>query len=403
MRMAEGRRIIPWRIGAASAFGGEAAQGAAMKRAGALIGFFLIFVGPAAVSEELRVGLIAPLTGTSSDVGTSCLEGAQLAVGEANRDGGILCGGKRLKVVLIVKDDQGSPEKALIAAQELINQERISALIGPPMSTTAIPVAKLADKAMVPMISQSATNPDLTMGKRWVFRSCFTDDSQPEALARFASSVLGVRTAAILFNVANEYSRTVAGKFTSAFQKQGGRVVASETYATGAVDFLPMLARIKTTRPDALFLPNYQNELKIQVDQIRVLNIATQILGVDTMGFREPQDIVKAEGVYYTTHFSAEIPTEAVKKLNASYQLAYNRAPTPIGALTYDAFGILFSAVERAGSGDTEALGAILRSLGRYEGVTGTMDFRGSPDPRKSVVIVHVLDGSIRFITQITP
>jgi branched-chain amino acid transport system substrate-binding protein len=372
-------------------------------RAGFILSLLSMLLGVSAYAQELRVGFIAPLSGELADVGISSLEGAKLAVDEANRGGGLLTSGKRVTVVLLIKDGQASPEKAVIAAQELINKDKVSAIIGPPLSSTAIPVARFAERAMIPMITPIATNAEVTKGADWVFRVCYTDISQATAMAQFSYRNLSARTAAVLFDVANTYNRTVAEMFASTFQRLGGRIVASETYTTGATDFRSQLERIKARQPAVLFLPNYVNDLRVQLDMIHSLRIPAQLIGSDSMAFREPADISRSEGAYYSTHFSIEIPSEAVRRFTAEYQSAYNRPPTPAGALTYDAFGLLFEAVRKCGSVNAGLIGQSLRSTGRYDGVTGTMDFSGSRDPKKPVVIVHIQDAKARFFTQIAP
>jgi branched-chain amino acid transport system substrate-binding protein len=352
---------------------------------------------------ELRIGFIAPLTGDLANLGASLLEGSKLALETANAGGGLVIGGRAYTVVLLVRDGQNRPETAVAAAQELINKERVSAIIGPPISGTAIPVARLVEKSRVPMITQIATVPEITKGMRYVFRVCFTDDFQGEVIARFVRKSLSASTAAILYDVAGSYNRTIAGIFAAEFRTSGGRIVAEETYTTGTQDFRSHLIRIKSRSPDVLFLPNYVVDLKAQLDQARELGITAQIVGTDTMGFRDAANIAKSEGAYYSTHFSPEAPDPVVQDFVRSYRTSFERLATSGGALTYDALGLLFDAVKRAGKIDPEAVAEALRTTVRYEGITGVMEFAGSPDPKKSVVIVRVQDGQPRFFSRIDP
>ena len=352
---------------------------------------------------ELRIGFIAPLSGDLADIGASTREGAELAIEQVNAAGGLLIGGRAYTAVLVVRDGQSRPEIAVNAAQELINREHVAAIIGPPISGTAIPVARLADKSRIPMITQVATVPEVTKGMRYVFRVCYTDDFQGKVLARFVRERLSAATAAVLFDVAGAYNKTVAEIFAAEFREAGGRIVAEETYTTGTQDFRSQLLRIKSRSPDVLFLPNYAADLRIQLDQIRELKIQAQIVGTDTMSFRDAANIAKSEGAYFSTHFSPEIPETAVQDFARLYQRTFNRTVTVGGALTYDALGLLFDALKRAGNVDPEAVAEALRSTLRYEGVTGVMEFAGSPDPKKSVVILRVQNLQARFFSRIDP
>jgi branched-chain amino acid transport system substrate-binding protein len=367
--------------------------------------FGILLCGAAALdaAPQFRIGFIAPLTGELSDIGTSCWEGAKLAVDEVNSASGLLIGRTRYTIVLVQKDDQGIPEKAIMAAQELINRENISAIIGPPLSATAIPVARLVERAKIPMITQGATNPEVTRGLQWTFRACFTDDFQAEVMARFARERLHASTAAILYDIAGTYNRTNREIFSRKFQELGGRILTAEIYITGSKDFKSALTRIKAAQPDVLFLPNYLNDLRIQFDQIRQLKLTTQVIGTDTMSFRDPLDIARSEGAYFCTHFSSEYPSDLVRQYNAAYQAAFHRQPTPVGALTYDAFGLLFEAARLAKSIEPGTLIGGLRGISRYFGVTGIMKFEGSHDPKKSVVIVTIRDEKPHFFVRIDP
>ncbi|OHD20563.1 MAG: hypothetical protein A2064_12710 [Spirochaetes bacterium GWB1_66_5] len=354
-------------------------------------------------AAELRVGLVVPLSGSLQDAGISCREGAELAVKELNDAGGLLVEDRRYRVQLLIGDTQDSPERALSAAQELINRDNVAALIGPPYSSQAIPVARLAERSGIPMIVQLATNPEVTAGTSCVFRVCFTDGFQGRVMALFARDRLGARRAAILYDVANPFSRDIADIFTATFTDAGGRVVAREGYPTGQPDYLPELARIRAADPEVLFLPGLPPDLRRQLAQIRSLGLTVQVLGGDTMYFRNPADLPLVEGAYFSTHFSSEMPGEAVRAFNRMHQRAYRRLPTPAGALTYDAFRLLFSVIRSQGDASPAGICAGLRKLHSFEGVTGTMIFAGSPDPAKSVVIIHARDRQYRFHARIDP
>jgi len=352
---------------------------------------------------ELRVGLVVPLSGRLQDTGRSCLEGAELVVQELNESGGLSVRGRRYRVELLIRDARDTPERALGAAQGLINGENVAALIGPPFSSQAIPVARLADRAGVPLIVPMATNPAVTAGTSHVFRVCFTDSFQGRVMARFAREGLRARRAAILYDVANPFSRDIADIFTSVFGEAGGRVVAREGYPTGQQDFRPELQRIRAARPDVLFLPGLYPDLRFQLAQLHAMGFGVQVLGGDTMYSRDPNDLPLVEGAYFSTHYSPQMPGEAARAFNRLYRGAYGHEPPPGSALSYDALQLLFAVVRAQGSTQAAGISAGLDGLQRYEGVTGIMLFDGGPDPAKSVVIVQAREGQYRFHARIDP
>jgi branched-chain amino acid transport system substrate-binding protein len=351
---------------------------------------------------EFRIGLIVPMKEEMEGFATSIVEGARFAVKEKNLEGGIKVDGKEYRVVLVEKDSQNKPESAVSAAHELINQEHVSAIIGPATSRNAIPVAGVVDKAQIPMITPTATNPEVTRGTQYVFRVCYTDDFQGKVMAKFVKEELNLQRAAVLYDIATPYNRGISEIFKKNFKELGGEIVAFEGYITGDQNFRAQLLRIKASEPEILFIPNYPQDIIIQIDQIYELGIETQIIGSDSMGFRK-ESRAKLEGVFFSEHFSTEIPSDKVKIFLKDYESEYNAAPIGSGALAYDAFGVLFQAVKDQDSIDPKKIRTGLNAIRNYEGVTGTIDYNGSPDPVKSVVIINVRDGKYFYHTQISP
>jgi branched-chain amino acid transport system substrate-binding protein len=180
-------------------------------------------------------------------------------------------------------------------------------------------------------------------------------------------------------------------------------MVAREGSPTGQADFRAELERIRRKGPEVLFLAGLAPELRTQLFQIRSLGLPAQLLGCDTMYFRDPADLPLVEGAFFSTHFSAEMPGQSVQVFNRLYRNAYERLPPPGSALTYDALQLLFSVIRSQADTRPEGICAGLRRLERFEGVTGTMIFDGRPDPVKSVVIIHVRERRYRYLTRIEP
>lgn len=365
----------------------------------------LILAGCNGGSKDIKIGLNAELTGGIPVVGQSCRNAATMAVEEINQAGGLEVAGTKYKVTLIVEDNEDKAESAAAAAQKLINQDRVLAMVGPNASRNAIPAAAVAENAKVPMVTPWSTNPKTTEGKRYVFRACFIDDFQGQVAAKFALEKLGAKKAAVLFDVASEYNKGIAEIFKKSFESEGGQVVAFETYTTGDKDFSSQLTKIKEANPDVLFLPNYYSEVPLQVEQARKLGYKGQIIGSDSWGSPE---IIKLggqnmEGLFFSTHYAPDIATPTAQKFIKAHQEKYQSTPDDVAALTYDALGILFQAIKTAGKIDREAVREALAQITRYEGVTGTMQFKGTGDPIKSAVIIKIENGKFNYFASVSP
>nr|MBC7245214.1 ABC transporter substrate-binding protein [Chloroflexota bacterium] len=357
-----------------------------------------------AAPAEIKIGVNAELTGGIPVVGASCKNAAEMAVKEVNDAGGLEVGGKKYKIVLQVEDNEDKAESAAAVAQKL-NTAGVLVHIGANASRNAIPASTVCEDAKLPMISPWSTNPKTTAGKKYVFRACFIDDFQGVVAAKFAINDLKANTAAVLYDVASEYNKGIAEIFKKTFEEAGKKVVAFETYTTGDKDFSAQLTKIKASGADVLFLPNYYSEVPLQVQQAHKLGYTGTIFGSDSWGNLELIDLCGAdcEGLFFTTHYAPDIATPKAQKFIQNYEKTYGKTPDDVAALTYDAFGLAFQAIQTAGKIDRQAVRDALASITRYEGVTGTMQFKGTGDPIKSAVIIQIKGGKFTYYTSAAP
>ncbi len=274
-------------------------------------------------------------------------------------------------------------------------------------STNAIPAANVADAAHVPVVSPGSSHPATTADKPYAFRVTVLDSFQGEVMARLAREDLEAETAAVLYDVANAYSRDMAEVFRQVFEASGGEVTAFETYTTGALDFRDGLGRIRERQPEVLFLPCYTDEALVQGAQARELGVTATFLGVDGWtpariaehpGFDGSYMAATWDVVFADVYAGGEAFAEA-------FRAAYGREPAyGLSALVYDAVGLLLAAVRDAGSTDPEAIRDALANVEGYPGAAGVITYRGTGgDPKKPVAIVQVRGGSVECIKTVGP
>lgn len=360
-------------------------------------------------SDEIRIGLIAPRSGDLAVTGEAMVNAAQLAVGEINQAGGLDVGGRQVKIALAIEDDQGYPEKSVIAAQKLINQANVAAIVGPPFDRNAIPVSVVVESARIPMITPLSTDPQTTAGKRYVFRATFTNAFQGQVMARFAIESLGAakdaRGAAVLYDVANVYNRGIAETFKLELEKAGGRVALFESYTTGEQDFSRQLADIARVGSgiNVLVLPNFPQDVSIQVQKAREAGIFQTIIGGDVLSEMNPAEHPELDRMFLTGHWHPDVDNEQSAAFVAAYSQAYGLKPGSGAALTYDAFGLLFKAIQSQALAEPEAIRDGLTSMGEYAGVTGNIEYQGSGDPVKSVAILQIKGDEFVFFRMVEP
>ncbi|MDX1301251.1 ABC transporter substrate-binding protein [Photobacterium sp.] len=353
--------------------------------------------------REFRIGLIAPISGHIPEVGLATVEAAQLAVQEVNDSGGLIIDNQRYRVELLIEDNEDKAEQAISAALRLINQQNVSAIVGPQASRNAIPAARYAEYARIPMISPWSTNPETTRDKSWVYRVAFVDTFQGQVMASFAYDELGYKKAAVLYDISSEYNRNLAEVFRTAFKALGGGIVAFEFYTRDTEDVTKQLRRIQAAEPEVLFLPNYYNEVPGQARQARKMGISAQLLGSDSWTQIPAIQRDAIEGAFFSTHYAVDTSNDETMNFRARYRQAFNREPDDVAALTYDAFGMLFEAAKRYGGVEPEGIRDALNNLDVYNGVTGKIKFRDSGDPIKSAVLLEVKQGEFSFSMRVEP
>jgi branched-chain amino acid transport system substrate-binding protein len=379
----------------------------------AAAGFAIVaLAGCGKEAPSVKIGLNTELTGEMPAVGASSQNAARLFVDQVNTAGGVKVGEQTLPINLIVGDNGAKADQAAATAQRLITQDNILAMIGPDASSCAIPAADIAEAAKCPMISPWSTNPKTTLDpttgkpKSYVFRACFIDTFQAKVLAKFVLNNLKAKTAAVLYDSTSEAPTGQATLFKETFEGNGGKIVGFETYSTGDKDFSAQLTKIKAANPEVIFLPAYYTDVPLIAQQARRLGITAQFVGSDAWSSPELIKLGGAdvEGSYFCNHYSTQIATPEAQKFMADYKAKYGMEPDDVAALTYDAFGLLLTAVKDAGKLDRQAVRDALAKIPEYKGITGTMQFQpGSGDPIKSAVILQVKDGKFVWVANAQP
>lgn len=373
-----------------------------------------LFLCSTAAAQTIKVGFNIPLTGDIPKVGESSKFAAEIYKEEANKAGGVKVGDKTYKLEFIYEDNESKAESATPAALKLITQDQVLAMIGPQASKQAIPAGEVANANKTPMISPWSTNPKTTEGRPYVFRACFLDPFQGPVAAKFVTEEFGAKKAAVLYDIASDYPKGLAEYFKEAFEKihGPGSVVAFETFTTKDKDFSAQLTKIVGSGADVLFTPQYYDEVPLIVKQAKGLGWTKPIMGSDSWGSAELMKLCgdACKGLFFSTHYAAAGAKGATKEFIDKYNAKYGYVPDDVAALTWDAIGLLLTAVKNTGalSGDIvkdrEAVRAQLANIKNFEGITGKMTFASHGDPVKCAVVVKISDkGEFEFYKSACP
>lgn len=345
-------------------------------------------------AEPLRVGVYMDLSGHTSSFGESSVKGIRMAAEEINEGGGI--GGRR--VTLFVEDDTGSPDEAVRAVRRLI-EKKVHAILGEVVSSNSLAGGYVAQVAGVPMVATASTNPRVTQLGDYIFRTCFIDPAQGEALARFAFESLKARRAAVLADINSDYSKGIAETFRATFGGLGGVIAVEQTYAQTDSDFRAQLLAVRRARPDVILVPGYYGQAGPIARQARRLGLRQPLLGGD--GWDAPRlwqlGGAALNGSYMSNHYSTEDPAPANQKFIADYRKRYGRGPDAIAALAYDSLRVLADAAGRAGTADRASLRDAIARTRNFRGVTGTISLDADRNAIKPVYIFELREGKFIY------
>ena len=355
--------------------------------------------GTAADEETIKIGWSGSLTGDQAVWGTCESNTVKMLIEDVNASGGIL--GKQVEGIYY--DTKGDATEAVNATKRLITQDGVCAILGPNASGQAISISSVLEQYKVPDISTVGTNPKVTVNddgsvKEFNFRVCFIDPYQGAVAAGYAYDRLGLRNAAVLYDVASDYSQGFTEFFEKTFTEKGGKVVAKEGFKGGDQDFRPQLSKINGENPDMILMPYYYKEVALSANQARELGIDAVLIGGD--GWPSEQLMTMAadaiEGSYIVNHLDFNDPE--VKPLQEKYSAKYNLPMELNGYMAHDAFLLLQAAIEDAGSADPVKITESLTKVS-VQGVTGVIKL--SPEDHnpigKEAAIVKVESGDYIF------
>lgn len=350
----------------------------------------------------IKIGHYASLTGDTATFGIETDEGVKLAIKEINASGGLL--GKQIE--LETQDDQSKPEEAKTVATKFAADSKIVAVIGEVASTRSIAAAPVFERAGIPMVSPSSTNEKVTQEGPHIFRVCFIDPFQGKVMAKFAADDLKAKKVAILREQSSDYSVGLADVFKAEFEKAGGKIIADASYKTGDTDFRSQLAQAKGA--DAIYVPGYYTQVGTIARQARELGIKAPLMGGDGW---DSEKLVEGAGgpgkalenCYFSNHYSKDDKSERTQTFVKAYTSEYNKAPSGLAALGYDAMKIIAEAIKSGNSADREKVTAALAETKNFPGVTGDITIDANRNASKPAVVLQIKGKEFIYTKTVAP
>ena len=353
-------------------------------------------------AEPIKLGEIESLTGKEAAFGQSSHRGIQMAVDEINARGGVL--GRPL--VIVVEDNQSRPGDSATITKKLVGRDKVVAVLNGGTSSTCLECAPICQTARIPFVATTATAPEVTEKRDYVFRTCFIDPFQGAVLAKFARTTLHAKRIALLTSVSASYSVGLSRVFRERVAALGGEIAIEQKYAEGDKDFRAQLTAIKAINPDAIAATGFYTEAALICKQARELGLTVPIFGGD--GWEAPELIeiggAAVNDTFYASHYSSESTEPAVREFVAKFRARFGGdTPDSMAPLAYDATLIIAEAIARAGTTEGPKLRDALAATKDFPGVTGRTTIDAQRNASKSAIILTVKNGHTQFVETIDP
>ena len=364
--------------------------------------------GTAISGDTIKIGVFEPTTGENGGGGMQEVLGIRYANTVAPT---VDINGTTYNIELVEVDNQSDKTAAVTAAQSLISSGVVG-VIGSYGSGVSIAAGQTFAEAGVPAIGCSCTNPQVTLGNDFYFRTCFLDPFQGTVMASYAAVDQGYKTAAVISQNGDDYSTGLAAYFKQAFEGEfGGTIVADETYQTNESDFNAILTSVKESGAETVFIPSSIATATLILPQAQANGVTAQIIASDTW---ENESIVMAagsaaEGVVFSTFFDENDESTPMAKdfvngfkayLNEDAQRITLNGGTDgvaaVSALGYDAYMTMVAALASLDGVEGDLTSVNLRDalVGvNFDGVTGNITFDENGDANKDAAYLKKVEG----------
>jgi len=330
------------------------------------------------------------------------LHGAQLAVDQANATGEIVPG---YRLQLVALDDQRSPTQAVAVAKKLVADRDVVVVVGHLNSSCSMPASAIYYQARLLQISPVSSNPKISrQGFDTFYRTCATDDLQGPGAALFAVHELGAKRIFILDD-RTTYGAGLAEEFEKKANALGAQILGHEGITQGDKEFMPLLTKIKSLKPDLLYFCGMFPDGALLIKQRVAVGLDATFMGGDGLFDQALIDLATpqaAEGVYLTTIGSDLHQMPTARQFVQEYEATYG----PIGAYSgyaYEATNIALWAIKKAGMKDRAAVLAAMKTLKDYPGILGSQNFDAKGDSLiQDIGIFTVKNGQFVFLKTAT-
>jgi branched-chain amino acid transport system substrate-binding protein len=317
------------------------------------VGILLLIMAASSgfAAETVKVGVLLPLTGSQAKFGEIEKRSYEMAAEEINAKGGV--NGK--KIELLFEDDTGKPDVGRSGVEKLISRENVPVLTGGYSSSVTAAAAPVAQQFKVPFVICTGSADDVTeKGYDYVFRVNPPASEYPNAVKSFLQAVAkDVKTVALLYEN-SAFGQSSSKSFEEDAKGAGLKIIVKEGYQAGAIDFKPVLTKVKAANPDMIYMVSYVMDASLLMRQSKELHINPKMFVGGGAGFTLPEFAKSAgdaaDGVYSATLWVETLPFPGAKQYSANFKKKYGSETEYHGAEAYATMYVVADALKRAKS-----------------------------------------------------
>ena len=333
-----------------------------------MLALCLMFPGLARATS-VRIGFINSITGPEAPIGENLTNGVKLALEDLHKKG--------IDVELLTEDDGGKPAQSLAAFEKLATRDKVPGIVGPYTSSCASAISKLAEKYQVPLLIPVASKEDITrQNQKWVFRLSSTTNDYASVLIDMAASLGKPKTMAIIHE-STDFGTSGAKSAEAYALKKGIRVVDTEAYTPGTPDYRSILTKIRSEKPDLVFMVSYVADAILLMRQSREIGLTPQAFlgagaGFATEQFAKEQAI--SNYVFSSTQWTGDVKWPGSKEFFDRYKARFGKEPSYHAATAYASMIIMAETAAKRGANPEKIRAAL--TAGKWNGIMGEVQFR---------------------------
>jgi branched-chain amino acid transport system substrate-binding protein len=360
---------------------------------------FLLSLTGSAFAQDIKIGLMGPITGAWANEGQDMERMLDLLVTDLNDKGGI----KGQKVILVVEDDGGTPLSAALAARRLVSNGVI-AVVGTYGSAVTEASQAIYNEAKVVQIATGSTAIRLTAKKfNFFFRTCPRDDDQGKAMAA-AASRLGFKNVAIVHDN-SAYAKGLADEVEPLLRAQKVNILYFDAITPGERDYSTILTKLSSLKPDGIIFTGYYPEAGMLLRQMQEIGWQAPMLGGDATnnrGLVEIAGVEAASGYYFISPPGPQdLTSQLALDFMGRYKVKYGDYPRSIWAvLAGDAFNVLAAAIAAKGVQAEDIAEFLHNELQDFEGFSGKISFDEKGDREGDLYRLYRVDEQGSFVLQ---